>query len=132
MILLVGINLRPTISKKDQETWIFYHRSMNKETASPSKSSDDLFLEIGPRLEGHLPRFSAIQTHLSCRLHLAVDFPGLGRSGSRSQIIDQAQDFPKQVPGRDNLGKPERDVPTVPHHLGADFDRLLAQHGSPP
>ena len=35
--------------------------------------SDGLILEIGPRLEGHLARFPAIQTHPSFRFHLAVD-----------------------------------------------------------
>jgi hypothetical protein len=44
-------------------------------------------LEIGPLLEGHLPRFSAIQTQPCCRFHPAVDFPGLRRSGSWSPII---------------------------------------------
>jgi non-ribosomal peptide synthetase component F len=34
-------------------------------------------LEIGPRLEGHLSRFPAIQTHPSCRFDLAVDVLGL-------------------------------------------------------
>jgi hypothetical protein len=61
-------------------------------------------LEIGPRLQGHLPKFSAIQTHPSSRFHLAVDFPGLRRSGSRSQIINQAQDFPEQFARHRHLG----------------------------
>ena len=43
-----------------------------------------VILEIGPRLEGRLSRFSAIQTHLACRFYLAVDFPGLRRNGSSS------------------------------------------------
>jgi len=50
-------------------------------------------LEIDLSLEGHLPRFSAIQTHLSRRFYLAVEFPGLRQSGSSSQINNQAQDF---------------------------------------
>jgi hypothetical protein len=41
-------------------------------------------LEIGSRPEGQLPRFSAIQTHPSCRFDLAINFPGLRRSGSSS------------------------------------------------
>ncbi len=45
--------------------------------------------------EGHLSIFSVIQTHPSCRVLLAVDFLGLRRSGSWSQIINQAQDFPE-------------------------------------
>ncbi len=67
--------------------------------ASFPQPSDGLILEIDPRLEGHLPRFSAIQTHLSCRFQLAVDVPGLRRSGSWSQIINQEQDFPEQFFG---------------------------------
>ena len=60
--------------------------------------SDGMILVIGPRLEGHSVIFLAIQTHLSCRFLLAVDSLGLRRSGSSSQIINQAQDFPEQVP----------------------------------
>ena len=55
--------------------------------------SDGMILVIGPRLEGHSVIFLAIQTHLSCRFLLAVDSLGLRRSGSSSQIINQAQDF---------------------------------------
>ncbi len=36
-----------------------------------------------------------------------VDFPGLGRSGSWPQIINQAQDFPVQVPRHGNLDQLE-------------------------
>jgi hypothetical protein len=50
-----------------------------------------MILVIGPRLEGHSAQFFIIQTHLSRRFHLAVDFLGLRRSGSSSQNIDQAQ-----------------------------------------
>ena len=57
-----------------------------------------MILVIGPRLEGPSVIFLAIQTHLSCRFLLAVDSLGLRRSGSSSQIINQAQDFPEQVP----------------------------------
>ncbi len=64
---------------------------------SSAAASDGPILEIGPRLQGHLPNFSVIQTHPSCRFHLAVDCPGLRRSGSRSQIINQAQDFLEQA-----------------------------------
>ncbi len=60
---------------------------------------DGMILAIGPRLEAHSTNFVVIQTHLSHRFYLAVDFPGLRRRGSWSQIINQVQDFPKQVPG---------------------------------
>jgi hypothetical protein len=62
------------------------------------------------RLEGHSVIFLAIQTHLSCRFHLAVDFPNPRRSGSWSQIINQAQDFREQFPRRRYLGQLEGDV----------------------
>ena len=65
--------------------------------------SDGMILVIGPRLEGHSVIFLAIQTHLSCRFLLAVDSLGLRRSGSSSQIINQAQDFPEQVPRHRHL-----------------------------
>ncbi len=45
--------------------------------------------------EAHSANFIVIQTHLSRRFYLAVDFLGLRRSGSWSQIINQAQDFPE-------------------------------------
>ncbi len=80
----------------------------------------------------HLAKFFVIQTHLSCRFHLAVDFLGLRRSGSWSQIIDQAQYFSEQVPRHRHLGQLERDVPPVTDDLGADLDQLLAQSGQRP
>jgi hypothetical protein len=45
--------------------------------------------------EAHSTNFVVIQTHLSRRFYFAVDFLGLGRSGSWSWIINQAQDFPE-------------------------------------
>ncbi len=89
-----------------------------------------MILAIGPRLEGHLPVFTAIQTHPSCRFHLAVDFPGLRRSGFWSQIINQAQDFPKQVPGNGDSGQLERDVPAMADIFGPDLDELLSQRSA--
>jgi len=87
--------------------------------------SDGLILEIGPRLEGHSVTLPAIQTHPSCRFHLAVDFPGLRRSGSSSQFIDPPQDFPKQIAGHGDFGQLERDVPAMAQDLGANLDQLL-------
>jgi hypothetical protein len=49
------------------------------------------------------------------------------RRGPWSQAVDEAQDFREQPPWIRHLGKLERDVPTVPDHLGADLDQLLAQ-----
>ena len=42
-------------------------------TVSRLQSSDGLILEISPRLGGHLARFAAVQTHPSCRFHLAAE-----------------------------------------------------------
>ena len=81
-----------------------------------------MILGIGPSPEGHLTRYSAIQTHLSRLFHLAVDIPGLRRNGSSSQIIDQAQDFPEQFLRHGDLGQLERDVPAMADDLGADLE----------
>ena len=94
--------------------------------------SDGMILVIGPRLEGHSVIFLAIQTHLSCRFHLAVDSLGLRRSGSSSQIINQAQDFPEQFPRHRHLGQLERDVAAMADHLGTDLHQLLPQRGQRP
>ena len=61
---------------------------------------------------------------LPCRFHLAVDFPGLRRSGSWSQINNQAQDFPEQFPRHRHLGQFERDVPAMADYLSTDLDPL--------
>ncbi len=52
-----------------------YHHSTTKVTASLPQPSDGPILEIGSRLEGHLARLSAIQTHPSCRFYLGRRFP---------------------------------------------------------
>ncbi len=99
----------------------------SKRIASLPQPSDGLILEIGPRLEGQLPIFSVIQAHLPCRSHLAVDCLGLRRSGSWSQIINQAQDFPEQVPRHRNLRQLESNIPAVADDLGSDLDQLLVK-----
>jgi len=86
-----------------------------------------LFLKIDPRLKRHLPRFSAIQTHPSCRFHLAVVFPYLCRSGSWPQIINQTQEIPEQFSRHGHLGQLERDVPAMADHFGSDLDQFLTQ-----
>ena len=68
-----------------------------------------MILVIGPRLECHSVIFLAIQTHPSCRFHLAVDFPGLRRSGSSWQFIDPPQAFPKPIPGHGDFVQLKRD-----------------------
>ena len=55
----------------------------------------------------------AMLPKLRRRFYLAVDFLGLRRSGSWSQIVDQAQDFLEQVPRHGNLGQLERDIATM-------------------
>jgi len=73
-----------------------------------------------------LANFPVIQTRLSCDFHPAADFYSLRWSGAWSQAINQAQDFPKQVPGHGDFGQLERDIASVPHHLCANFGQLLA------
>jgi hypothetical protein len=82
-------------------------------------------LEIDPRLEGHLARFSAIQTHPCCRSHLALDFPGLRRNGSSSYIINQAQDFLEQAPRHRHLGQLKCDVPAMADYFRTDLQQFL-------
>ncbi len=76
--------------------------------------------------------FRVIKTHLSCRFHLAVDFLGLRRSESWSQIIDQAQCFSERVPRHRHLGQLERDVPRVTDDLGTDLHQLFPQRAQRP
>ncbi len=66
--------------------------------------------------------FPTIQTHPSCCFLLAVGSLGLRRSGSWSQIINQAQDFPEQTSRHGNFGQLERDVPAMAATFGPDLD----------
>ncbi len=91
-----------------------------------------MILVIGPRFEGHSVIFLAIQTHPSCRFHLAMVFCNLRRSGSSSQFIDPPQDSPKQVPGHGDFGQLKRDVPAMADDLGVDLDQLLPLRGQWP
>ena len=84
-----------------------------------------MILVIGQGVESHLVVSLAIQTHLSCRIHLTIGSLGLRRNGSSSQIINQAQDFLEQAPRHRNLGQLERDVPAMADNLGPDLDQLL-------
>jgi hypothetical protein len=77
-------------------------------------------------LGGHLSRFSAIHAHPSCRFHLAVDFLGLRRNGSSSQITNQAQNFLEQFLRHGNLGHLEGDIPAMADDLATDLYELLS------
>ncbi len=101
-----------------------------KRVFSAANRSPDFSVFLCP--EGHLLIFSVVQTHTSCRFHLAIDFLGLCRSGSSSQIIDQAQDFPEQFPRHRHLGQLERDSPAMADHRSTNLDQLLAQGGQRP
>ncbi len=57
--------------------------------------------------------FFSIRTHLACLFLLAVVSSGLRRNGSSSQVINQGQDFPEELPRHGNLGQLERDVPAM-------------------
>ena len=118
---------KPTFPICHPNSWNSYHFPTAKGTVSPMQPSDGMILVIGPRLEGHSVIFLAIQTHLSCRFLLAVDSLGLRRSGSSSQIINQAQDFPEQVPRHRHLSQLERNVAAMSDNLGPDLHQLVAQ-----
>jgi hypothetical protein len=57
-------------------------------------------------------------------IFLAIDFPGLRRSGSSSQIINHAQDFPQQFPRHRHFGQLEGDVAAMSHNLGTNLHQL--------
>ena len=125
-ILAIDIYI-PTFPIYHPNSWKSYHFPTAKGTVSPMQPSDGMILVIGPRLEGHSVIFLAIQTHLSCRFLLAVDSLGLRRSGSSSQIINQAQDFPEQVPRHRHLSQLERNVAAMSDNLSPDLHQLVAQ-----
>ncbi len=102
------------------------------EIVFPQQPSDRLNLVIWPCSEAHSANFLVIQTHPSHRFYLAVDFPGLRRNGSLSQVINQAQDFLEQASWHGNLGQLEGDVLPVTDDLGSDLDQLLLQRGQRP
>ena len=85
-----------------------------------------LVLVIGLHLEGHSVIFLAIQTHLSCRFLLAVDWLSLRRSGSSSQIINQPQDYFEQASRNSHFGQLEGDVAAMSDNLGTDLHQLLS------
>ncbi len=72
--------------------------------------------------EAQSAQFFAIQTHLSHRFYLVVDFLGLRRNGSLSQIIDQAQDFLEQAARQRNFGQLVRDIAAMADDLSPDLD----------
>ena len=123
----LAYNMRRLVQLERLATAASYHFPTAKGTVSPMQPSDGMILVIGPRLEGHSVIFLAIQTHLSCRFLLAVDSLGLRRSGSSSQIINQAQDFPEQVPRHRHLSQLERNVAAMSDNLGPDLHQLVAQ-----
>ncbi len=101
-----------------------------------SATSGDLILRSSSvrkaTCQGQLAVFSVIQMQPSRHFHLAVDSLDLRRGASWSQIIDQAQDLPEQVPRHRHLGQLERDVPPVAHHVRSDLHQLFPQCGHRP
>ncbi|MCZ6772895.1 MAG: hypothetical protein O7G83_13095 [Proteobacteria bacterium] len=79
---------------------------------------DDLIMLRSP-----LGQFFVIGTHLSCHFHRAIDYLGLRRNRSSSQIINQAQDLLEQTSWDGNLGQLERDV---------SYPSKVLRGGSPP
>ncbi len=98
----------------------------------PPQPSDSLILVMWPCSETHLAELSVTQTHLSRTFHLTVDFLGLSRNGSSSQVINQGQDFPEQLPRHGNLGQLESYITIMADNLGSDLDQLLPQRRQRP
>jgi len=88
----------------------------------PRQLSGSLILVGWPGREGHSPIIPVIQTHLPHRFCLTVDFLGLSRNGSSSQVINQSQDFSEQIAGHGDFCQLERDIATMAHDLGTDLD----------
>ena len=82
---------------------------------------------IWPCLDGHISAVPGIQTYLSYHFHSAVDYPGLRRNGSSSQIIDQVQDFLEQFSWHRRLGQLECDIAAMADDFSSDFHQLLSQ-----
>ncbi len=86
-----------------------------------------------PALGRPFGHYFAIQTHPSCRFHLAVDFLGLRRSGFSTRLIYPPQDFPKQVPGHSDFRHLERGLATTASSAGiANFRIWLQADLQPP
>ncbi len=77
-------------------------------------------------------RIVVIQAYLSRTFHFTVDFLGLRRNGSSSQVINQGQDFLEQAPRHGNLGQLEGDITAMTDNLGSNLDQLLPQRGQRP
>ncbi len=86
----------------------------------------------GLRLEGDSVILLVIKTHLSWCFLLAIDPFSLRRSGSSSQIINQAQEVGEQAFRDRDLGELEREIATVANDLGADLDQLLSKRRQRP
>ena len=63
---------------------------------------------------------------------MRLDGPPSWRRRGRSQPIDEAEDFSKQLPRHRNLGQLESDIATMADDLGTDLDQLLPQRGQRP
>ena len=117
----------PTFPIYHPNSWKSYHFPTAKGTVSPMQPSDGMILVIGPRLEGHSVIFLAIQTHSPVAFSSPSIPSAYARSGSSSQIINQAQDFPEQVPRHRHLSQLERNVAAMSDNLGPDLHQLVAQ-----
>ena len=96
------------------------------------RPSDGPDLVIWPSLEAYLTNFDVIWTHLSCYFHPAVDFLGLRRNASSSQVINQAQDLLEQASWDRNLGQLESDIAAMTNDLGPNLHQFLPQRGQRP
>ena len=95
----------------------------------PPYPSDSLVLMGWLYLKRHFPIIHVVRTHLSCQFHLAVDFPGLRRNGSSSQVINQGQDFLEQASRYGGFGQLESHIAAMVDDLSSDLYQLFPQRG---
>ncbi len=71
--------------------------------------------------------------HLSCRATwMLMVGPPSWRQGGRSQPIDEAEDFPEQLPWHRHLRRSEGDVSSMANHLRTDLHQLFPQRARRP
>ncbi len=71
--------------------------------------------------------------HLFCRATwIRLDRAPSWRQGGRSQPIDEAEDFPEQLPWHRHLRQLEGDVSSLENHLRTDLHQLFPQRARRP
>ena len=94
----------PTFPRQPPDSWKSYPRTIIEGIEFSPQPSDDPMFRISCVWKAICPYLPSFKRTSPVVFIWAVDFPGLRRNGSSSQIIDQAQDFPEQFLRHSNLG----------------------------